>query len=289
MTSAAHPGRLFLFCSTLHSLLLFKLSLALSFLCQISLTMKFLSCPLHSRSRMCTHIQYENFMKYRHDTYSCVMCVCLVGCYRTTSWRDFLMMLLGTYPTSCPCESPSYTHCTHLLIQQWMKHWPPTHFTNNHNAGIGALLTNDRPYPNGGCNSCALSAAVLLNGRSHSLIVSVQCMVASGSHEGNSRHCRPARASPMSCETTPFSISSPSLPPLLLLPCSSPTTHTAIPLANESVWWPNCLICRVSVCVCQCACVCVHVWTTSSAIAHRYPTLRTLPSTCTPRLHFPNY
>lgn len=144
--------------------------------------------------------------------------MCLVGCYRTTSWRDFLMMLLGTYPTSCPCESPSYTHCTHLLIQQWMKHWPPTHFTNNHNAGIGALLTNDRPYPNGGCNSCALSAAVLLNGRSHSLIVSVQCMVASGSHEGNSRHCRPARASPMSCETTPF----PSVPPLFLLYSYSP-------------------------------------------------------------------
>ena len=39
----------------------------------------------------------------------------------------------------------------------------------------------------------------------------------------------------------------PSIPPLFLLR-SSPTTHTAIPLADESVWWLNCLICGVSVC-----------------------------------------
>lgn len=91
-------------------------------------------------------------------------------------------------------------------------------------------------------------------------------MIASGSHEGNSRHCRPGRASPMSCETTLLSINPPPLPPPLLR--SSLTTHAATPRANESTWWHICLKCLGSAwrfgacmcgppyCICKLSCLC---------------------------------
>lgn len=96
---------------------------------------------------------------------------------------------------------------------------------------------------------------------------------------GNSRQCRPRRASPMSCETTPFSISSP-------LPHHP---HTVIPLANE--WWPNCLISGVSLSVYS---LCIWGGATSSVtllppllllsplvILCKYPQSSFLHSTCT--------
>lgn len=102
--------------------------------------------------------------------------------------------------------------------------WPPTLVRFNHIAGIVYR------WRTADCNPVS-AATVLLSmrepdGRSHG---SDCVMEASGNHEGNSRHCRPARASPMSCETTPFSTNSLSLPPPLILLRSSPTTHAAIP------------------------------------------------------------
>lgn len=166
--------------------------------------------------------------------------MCPPGCYKTTSWKGFLMMLHGTYQTSCPCEFYS-NHC--YSTSSTIKHILATHSLGSNRKTLESHC--HREYT-------LLPAAVVLNSVVYRLTVgSVQLMVASGSHEGNSRHCRPGRASPMSCETTPFSISSPSSSSAPLLR-SSPTTHTAIPLANESVWWLNCLICGVSACMHVC-------------------------------------
>lgn len=56
-------------------------------------------------------------------TCSWIICLCVSGCYKTTSWRDFPMMLRGTCPTCCPCESLSLSHThTHTLNHATLPH-----------------------------------------------------------------------------------------------------------------------------------------------------------------------
>lgn len=63
---------------------------------------------------MCPHASHTHSMTYY--TYNWIFCVWLSGCCKTTSWRDFLMMLRGTFPTSCPCESLSLLNTLIKLI-----------------------------------------------------------------------------------------------------------------------------------------------------------------------------
>lgn len=115
MTSPAHPRR---FLSpppppppSLHPLLLFKLS-------QTGLSPHVSDFPHYEIicSAWCELTHNKSFIAESS--------VCVSGCCKTISWRDFLMMLHGTCPTCCPCESLSCI-CTHT------NHATPPHPTGN--------------------------------------------------------------------------------------------------------------------------------------------------------------
>lgn len=268
---------LFLVSSNLLSLLLFKLSLALRFLCQISppplwnffvplapsrtlkiQSLTFVNIPTNKLCSFFRMLQNNQLERLPDDApwdlpNLLSLWVAPIQIHTNTNSRLVYLFQLGL---KLPLTPPS----THLYnIKYHMTYYrtsPPP----------AEIVLPSLP--------CRLTVGVTVS-------VSVQLMVASGSHEGNSRHCRPGRASPMSCETTPFSINSPALPPPLL----SHHPHCCA-LANESFWWLNCLICGVSVCVCVCLCQRARrggcAWTTSSVFLHPCPSLQTLYRTRTP-------
>lgn len=130
------PPKELLFSSTLRSLLLFKLLLVFPSCVRFPSWWNYLFCLMchHAHHITLNHVQ-------THYTYNWIICMCFSGCYRITNWRDFLMMLHGTYPTYCPCESLSYTdtnHATepHVGGNEQSPGHPPTHLSFNRSAGV---------------------------------------------------------------------------------------------------------------------------------------------------------